>query len=244
MSYSGNLQLGPPATTGIPAAGMWGAPAAAPSMYHMPGMTAPGMRPAYPQPSAFGGLPIPPTAWGQQMPPQFGAPPMSPPHLQWGPTSPTGQPAPGWGQPASTNPFQSGPFAMGDQQGPSRPPPRPPAKDAPPKVENSAFTALDPLGDKEKKIGKDMFKDFQIAKPPAIPARKGEQGSNSAPAPSGNEGGAFDQYFSSKVGLVQDVADHDDFDITQMSATVNGKPTAERHHRSKVCVHDKLCPRL
>ncbi|CAK6963608.1 disabled homolog 2 isoform X1 [Scomber scombrus] len=218
----GNLQLGPPATTGIPAAGMWGAPAAAPSMYHMPGMTAPGLRPAYPQPSAFGGLPIPPTAWGQQMPPQFGAPPMSPPHLQWGPTSPTGPPAPGWGQPASTNPFQSGPFAaMGDQQGPSRPPPRPPAKDAPPKVENSAFTALDPLGDKEKKIGKDMFKDFQIAKPPAIPARKGEQGSNSAPAPSGNEAGAFDQYFSNKVGLVQDVADHDDFDITQMSATVN-----------------------
>ncbi|XP_062290705.1 disabled homolog 2 isoform X2 [Scomber scombrus] len=218
----GNLQLGPPATTGIPAAGMWGAPAAAPSMYHMPGMTAPGLRPAYPQPSAFGGLPIPPTAWGQQMPPQFGAPPMSPPHLQWGPTSPTGPPAPGWGQPASTNPFQSGPFAaMGDQQGPSRPPPRPPAKDAPPKVENSAFTALDPLGDKEKKIGKDMFKDFQIAKPPAIPARKGEQGSNSAPVPSGNEAGAFDQYFSNKVGLVQDVADHDDFDITQMSATVN-----------------------
>ena len=114
-----------------------------------------------------------------------------------------------------TNPFLSGAFpAMGDQQGPARPPPRPPAKEV--RVENSAFTALDPLGDKEKKTGKDMFKDFQIAKPPAIPARKGE--SNAAPAANNNM--AFDQYFSSKVGLAQDNADHDDFEIKQ--AVVNG----------------------
>ncbi|XP_044190008.1 disabled homolog 2 isoform X5 [Thunnus albacares] len=219
----GNLQLGPPATTSIPAAGMWGPSAVVPSMYPVPGMTAPGPGPAYPQPSAFGGLPIPPTAWGQQMPSQFSAPPLSPPHLAWGQPPPAGPlGAPGWGQPASTNPFQSGAFpAMGDQQGPSRPPPRPPAKEAPPKVENSAFTALDPLGDKEKKTGKDMFKDFQLAKPPAIPARKGEQGSNSALAPSSKEPGSFDQYFSSKVGLPQDAADHDDFDINQISAAAN-----------------------
>ncbi|XP_067430106.1 disabled homolog 2 isoform X6 [Thunnus thynnus] len=219
----GNLQLGPPATTSIPAAGMWGPSAVVPSMYPVPGMTAPGPGPAYPQPSAFGGLPIPPTAWGQQMPSQFSAPPLSPPHLAWGQSPPAGPlGAPGWGQPASTNPFQPGAFpAMGDQQGPSRPPPRPPAKEAPPKVENSAFTALDPLGDKEKKTGKDMFKDFQIAKPPAIPARKGEQGSNSALAPSSKEPGSFDQYFSSKVGLPQDAADHDDFDINQISAAAN-----------------------
>ncbi|XP_023278069.1 disabled homolog 2 isoform X3 [Seriola lalandi dorsalis] len=211
----GNLQLGPPATTSIPAAGMWGASTTAPSMFPMPGVTSPGPMPNFPQPSAFGGLPIPPTAWGQQMPPQFGVPPNA-----WGqppPTVPVG--APGWGQPAMTNPFHAGAFsAMGDQHGPSRPPPRPPAKEAPPKVENSAFTALDPLGDKEKKTGKDMFKDFQIAKPPAIPARKGELVSNSAPDPSSGEAGAFDQYFSNKVGLVQDVADHDDFDINQMPA--------------------------
>uniref|UniRef100_A0A3B4TAL9 DAB adaptor protein 2 n=1 Tax=Seriola dumerili TaxID=41447 RepID=A0A3B4TAL9_SERDU len=211
----GNLQLGPPATTSIPAAGMWGASTTAPSMFPMPGVTSPGPMPNFPQPSAFGGLPIPPTAWGQQMPPQFGVPPNA-----WGqppPTVPVG--APGWGQPAMTNPFHAGAFsAMGDQHGPSRPPPRPPAKEAPPKVENSAFTALDPLGDKEKKTGKDMFKDFQIAKPPAIPARKGELVSNSAPDPSSSEAGAFDQYFSNKVGLVQDVADHDDFDINQMPA--------------------------
>ncbi|XP_071321465.1 disabled homolog 2 isoform X2 [Trachinotus anak] len=215
LAALGNLQLGPPATTSIPAAGMWGASTTAPSMFPMPGVTAPGPRPNFPQPSAFGGLPIPPTAWGQQMPPQFGIPPNT-----WGqppPTVPVG--APGWGQPAVTNPFHAGAFpAMGDQQGPSRPPPRPPAKEAPPKVENSAFTALDPLGDKEKKTGKDMFKDFQIAKPPAIPARKGELVSNSAPASSDSEAGAFDQYFSSKVGLPQDAADHDDFDINQMPA--------------------------
>lgn len=67
-----------------------------------------------------------------------------------------------------------------------------------------------------------MFKDFQLAKPPAIPARKGELGSNSAPA-SSNEEGSFDQYFSSKVGLAQDSADHDDFDINQIQA-VNAAP--------------------
>ncbi|XP_030006442.1 disabled homolog 2 isoform X4 [Sphaeramia orbicularis] len=224
----GNLQLGPPApapcTTSVHATGMWGAPTVAPSMFTMPGMMPPGPRPAYPQPSAFGGLPIPPTAWGQQIPVPFN-PPLSPPHLDWGQPPPGGAPgAPGWGQP-STNPFHAGPFAaMGDQQGPSRPAPRPPAKEAPPKVQNSAFTALDPLGDKEKKTGKDMFKDFQLAKPPAIPARKGEQVSNSAPAPSSNEGGAFDQYFSSKVGVAQDAADHDDFDISQISSTANDAP--------------------
>lgn len=203
---------------------MWGASTAAPAMFPMAGVTAPGPRPSYPQPSAFGGVPIPPTAWGQQMPPQFGVPPNA-----WGqpaPAAPVG--APGWGQPAMTNPFHAaGAFpAMGDQHGPARPPPRPPAKEAPPKVENSAFTALDPLGDKEKKTGKDMFKDFQIAKPPAIPARKGELASNSAVASNSGEAGAFDQYFSNKVGLAQDVADHDDFDINQMSAA-NGKPAAQ-----------------
>lgn len=89
-------------------------------------------------------------------------------------------------------------------------------------MENSAFTALDPLGGKEKKTGKDMFKNFQIVKPPAIPARKGELTPGSA-QPTNPESGAFDQYFSSKVGLAQDAADHDDFDINQISSlAVNG----------------------
>ncbi|XP_076020109.1 disabled homolog 2 isoform X3 [Genypterus blacodes] len=220
----GTLQLGPPAATTMPGAGMWGAPA---SMFSMPGGVAhvapPGPRPAFPQPSAFGGPPIPPTAWSQ--PAQFGVPPVSPHHTWAQPPQAGPLGAPGWGQPAMTNPFLPGPFAvMGDQHNPSRPPPRPPVKEAPPKVENSAFTALDPLGEKEKKSGKEMFKDFQLAKPPAIPARKGEQGSNSAAAPGNSEGGAFDQYFSNKVGMAQDSADHDDFDIKQLSAVPNDVP--------------------
>ncbi|XP_020777392.1 disabled homolog 2 isoform X1 [Boleophthalmus pectinirostris] len=217
-----NLQLGPPPSNST-AAPVWGAPTTTPSILNMPGVMPAAPRPVYPQPSAFGGLPIPPSAWGPQMPPQF-APPLSPPHLAWGQPSATMPPVgPGWGQP-STNPFHSGPFsAMGDQQGPARPPPRPPVKE-PPKVENNAFTALDPLGDKEKKMGKDMFKDFKIAKPPAIPARKGEQGTNIAPVLGSKEEGAFEQYFSSKVGVAQDAADHDDFDIHQISAAANGTP--------------------
>lgn len=199
-----------PATTTVPALGVWGAPGAAPTMFPMPGVPAPG---PFLQPPAFGvPMQMQPPAWGQQIPPHFAAPPMSPPHLSWG-------------QPAPSNPFQPGPFpGMGDQHGPSRPPPRPPVE-APPKVENSAFVALDPLGGKEKKSGKNMFKDFQIAKPPAIPARKGELTPSSAPPPSDKESGAFDQYFSSKVGVAQDAADHDDFDINQMPAlAVNGTP--------------------
>ncbi|XP_077442385.1 disabled homolog 2 isoform X1 [Vanacampus margaritifer] len=203
----GDLQLGPPpASTSIPPAGMWATSTVAPSMYAVPAA-------AYPQPSAFGGLPIPPNAWGHQMPPQFGAP-----QLAWGQPAP---PAAVWGHPATTNPFQPGPFpGLGDQQGPSRPPPRPPVKEAPPKAERNAFTALDPLGEKEKKTGKDMFKDFQLAKPPAIPARKGEQAGTPA-----SESGAFDQYFNNKVGLAQNAADHDDFDINQMSVAVNDAPS-------------------
>lgn len=197
--------MGPPATANISAGGMWAAPTAAHMMFPMPGVVAPSPRYGYPQQSAFGGLPIPPNAWSHQMPPQISPPPLSPPHIFCQP------PAPGPGG-AATNPFLSG--SLTDQQGPSRPPPRPPTA---PKIENNAFTALDPLGDKEKKIGKDMFKDFQLAKPPAIPARKGEMGSSSSSGSSGDRSGTFDEYFTSKVGLAQDIADHDDFDINRMS---------------------------
>uniref|UniRef100_A0A674MYI9 DAB adaptor protein 2 n=1 Tax=Takifugu rubripes TaxID=31033 RepID=A0A674MYI9_TAKRU len=226
LAALGNLQLGPPAPTNIPAAGMWAAPSAAPTMFPMPGVVAPGPRYGFPQQSAFGGLPIPPNAWGHQMPPQMSPPPLSPPHIFCQPpaTGPAG---------AATNPFLSGSFP--DQQGPSRPPPRPPAA---PKIENNAFTALDPLGDREKKMGKDMFKDFQLAKPPAIPARKGEAGSSPTPAPAG---GAFDEYFTSKVGLAQETADHDDFDINQMSPPLKGKPAP---NASACCVSSAFSPGL
>ncbi|XP_014868886.1 PREDICTED: disabled homolog 2 isoform X2 [Poecilia mexicana] len=200
MAALGNLQLGPPATS-VPAMGVWGSSPAPATMYHMPGIAAPGPRPNFVQPAPFA-VPMQPPAWGPQVAPQFSSPPLSPPHLQWA-------------QPAPSNPFQT----MGDQ-GPSRPPPRPPAKETPARVENSAFTALDPLGDKEKKTGKDMFKNFQLAKPPAIPARKGEVASSTA-APTAKESGAFDEYFSNKVGVAQEAADHDDFDISRMSSLAN-----------------------
>lgn len=62
----------------------------------------------------------------------------------------------------------------------SPPPPQLPPRIAPPKEltkkESDAFTALDPLGDKEIRDVKEMFKDFQLTKPPAVPARRAEQG--------------------------------------------------------------------
>ncbi|XP_046870175.1 disabled homolog 2 isoform X1 [Hypomesus transpacificus] len=214
----GNLNLGQPT-----APSPWGAPG---PMFSMPGgmpqVPLPGPQAHFPQPSAFGALPIPPQAWGQPGQACFGAPPVTQPQAWGQPPPAVHMGAPGWGQPPMVNPFQPGPFPMmGGQQGPPRPPPRPPVKEAPPKVENSAFTALDPLGEREKKSGKDMFKDFQLAKPPAIPARKGEP---PGPTPSTNGDGAFAQYFSSKVGLPQDVADHDDFDINQLSPASNDAP--------------------
>lgn len=85
-----------------------------------------------------------------------------------------------------------------------------------PKKESDAFTALDPLGEKEKKNVKDMFKDYQLAKPPAVPARRGEHQNNSS-----STSGAFSNYFSSKVGIPQEIADHDDHDISQLSSKIN-----------------------
>ncbi|XP_044054205.1 DAB adaptor protein 1a isoform X2 [Siniperca chuatsi] len=57
-----------------------------------------------------------------------------------------------------------------------------------------------------------MFKDFQLAKPPAMPSKKGEQ-----PSLTGTSE-AFSTYFS-RVGTAQDTDDCDDFDISQMNLT-------------------------
>ncbi|XP_035997340.1 DAB adaptor protein 1a isoform X5 [Fundulus heteroclitus] len=67
-------------------------------------------------------------------------------------------------------------------------------------------------GDGAKKIGKEMFKDFQLAKPPAMPSKKGDQ-----PSLAGTSE-AFSSYFS-RVGTAQDTDDCDDFDISQMNLT-------------------------
>ncbi|NXJ68229.1 DAB2 protein, partial [Rostratula benghalensis] len=98
-----------------------------------------------------------------------------------------------WAQPSSAaNPFQSSVFpsstlpAQTSSVLPSASttsPPQPPPRTAPQKElskkESDAFIALDPLGDKEMKDVKEMFKDFQLMKPPAVPARRGEQQSHS-----------------------------------------------------------------
>uniref|UniRef100_A0A8D0AB40 DAB adaptor protein 1a n=1 Tax=Sander lucioperca TaxID=283035 RepID=A0A8D0AB40_SANLU len=67
-------------------------------------------------------------------------------------------------------------------------------------------------GERARKMGKEMFKDFQLAKPPAMPLKKGEQ-----PGLAGTSE-AFSTYFS-RVGTAQDTDDCDDFDISQMNLT-------------------------
>ncbi|XP_048384222.2 disabled homolog 2 isoform X2 [Stegostoma tigrinum] len=180
------------------------------------------------QPNVFG---QPGAVWGQPAP--FGA---APSPATWGQHTPA--PPSVWGQPVpQANPFGSNPFAAshlpmvppivgltpsaGALVTPPPPPPRPSPQEAT-KPQSNAFTALDPLGDKEKKSVKELFKDFQMAKPPAIPARKSE------PSAVTGASGAFAEYFSSKVGVAQETADHDDFDIHQLSpaSTSNEAPTA------------------
>ncbi|XP_041111261.1 disabled homolog 2-like isoform X3 [Polyodon spathula] len=216
----GALSLGasPAVTTA-----QWGQ---SPSVFPPPNSMAPGqMMGAQPfgQPGIYSAQPVP--GWGQQA--AFGAAP-SPQPPGWGQVVVTSPPG-AW--PQSTpfaNPFQPnmfpaampGPMAGITQSGPPpQPPPRPAAVKEAPKVENSAFSVLDPLGEKEKKNNvKEMFRDFQMAKPPAVPARRGEQLAVTSTS------GAFSQYFTSRVGHIQDVADHDDFDINQISTKINEPP--------------------
>uniref|UniRef100_A0A8C2BGH0 DAB adaptor protein 2 n=1 Tax=Cyprinus carpio TaxID=7962 RepID=A0A8C2BGH0_CYPCA len=214
----GSLSLGSTSVTQTPgtAPSLWSqTPTMFPPQGGVPQVTVPVQPNSFPQPPAFGGLPA--SAWGQQGVSPFGPPAVT---QAWGQPG-TAAPGGAW----STSCPVASPFAnqfapmmppnamMGMQQSavvPPRPPPRPPVKEDPPMVK-SAFTALDPLGEKEKKTGKDMFKNFQMVKP-----QKAEEGTG----PGTN--GSFDQYFSSKVGLAQEVADHDDFDINQISVNSNG----------------------
>uniref|UniRef100_A0A673MSJ5 Disabled homolog 1-like n=1 Tax=Sinocyclocheilus rhinocerous TaxID=307959 RepID=A0A673MSJ5_9TELE len=81
----------------------------------------------------------------------------------------------------------------------------------------SASTASSPqhgerMLQRQAKMSKEMFKDFQMAKPPTMPARKSEQPSLSCTTD------AFTSYFS-RVGISQDTDDCDDFDISQMNLT-------------------------
>ncbi|XP_077390894.1 disabled homolog 1 isoform X2 [Festucalex cinctus] len=88
--------------------------------------------------------------------------------------------------------------------------------------------------ERAKKMSKEMFKDFQLAKPPAMPSKKGEQQSSLA-----GTSEAFSTYFS-RVGTAQDTDDCDDFDISQMNLTpvtsttpsTNSPPTPAPHQSS------------
>ncbi|XP_019752247.1 disabled homolog 1 isoform X2 [Hippocampus comes] len=88
--------------------------------------------------------------------------------------------------------------------------------------------------ERAKKMSKEMFKDFQLVKPPAMPSKKGEQ----QPGLAGTSE-AFSTYFS-RVGTAQDTDDCDDFDISQMNLTpvtsttpsTNSPPTPAPHQSS------------
>lgn len=210
----GSMPMGPQSVPQVPGTSPWGQPA--PSMFppqgQVPHVPVQGMPPnSFPQPAAFGGASVP--QWGQQTASPF-APPAAPQvwgqpvpaaaPMNWPPSGPMSNPMP----PGQFPPMMSPPGGMmaGQQSAVpiSRPPPRPPVKEEPPAVK-SAFTSLDPFGGKQQKSGKEMFKDFQMAKP------------GGASTPGSNTNGSFDQYFSSKVGVPQEAADHDDFDINQLS---------------------------
>ncbi|KAL6107500.1 dab1 [Pungitius sinensis] len=67
-------------------------------------------------------------------------------------------------------------------------------------------------GERARKAGKEMFKDFQLARPPAMRAEQAEQAVLACTSQ------AFSSYFS-RVGAAQDADDCDDFDISQMNLT-------------------------
>lgn len=99
---------------------------------------------------------------------------------------------------------------------PKRSPPQAPTKED---ATKNAFLTLDPLGEKEKKTGKDMFKDFEMVKVSSPATHITEMTSPAVPL--SGDGKAFTEYFKNKVGVPQERADHDDFDIHQISTAIN-----------------------
>ncbi|XP_058681957.1 disabled homolog 2 isoform X5 [Poecile atricapillus] len=157
------------------------------SVFHGSMMSA--QSPGFTQPLAFGTQAVP--GWNQSS--SFGATSTQSSGL-W--PQPAQVPPSSWAQPTSAvNPFQSSVFtsptlpaqtasalpSMSTAASPPQPPPRTTQQKELSKKESDAFIALDPLGDKEMKDVKEMFKDFQLTKPPAVPARRGEQQSLSEP---------------------------------------------------------------
>ncbi|NXE35666.1 DAB2 protein, partial [Ptilorrhoa leucosticta] len=187
-------------TTASPLAGLGGVPVTsspwtpqtvsftqATSVFH--GSMMPAQSPGFTQPLAFGTQAVP--GWNQSA--SFGATPTQSSGL-W--SQPAQVPPSSWAQPTgAVNPFQSSVFtsptlpaqtvsalpSVSTTASPPQPPPRTTPQKELSKKESDAFIALDPLGDKEMKDVKEMFKDFQLTKPPAVPARRGEQQSLSEP---------------------------------------------------------------
>uniref|UniRef100_A0A452R9C9 DAB adaptor protein 2 n=1 Tax=Ursus americanus TaxID=9643 RepID=A0A452R9C9_URSAM len=188
----------------------------------VPGAMMSGQPSGFSQPVVFTTSPAVP-GWSQ--PSSFAASTSPPAPVVWGPSASV---APNtWSSTSPLgNPFQSNifPASAVSTQSPSMlssllvAPPQPPPRTGPPKdISSDAFTALDPLGDKEVKEVKEMFKDFQLRQPPAVPARKGEQTSSGTSS-------AFSSYFNSKVGIPQENADHDDFEANQLLKKINEPP--------------------
>lgn len=194
-----------------------------PSM--VPGAMMAGQPSGFSQPIVFTTSPSVP-GWNQ--PSSFAVSVSSPPPVAWG-TSASITPNTWSANSPLGNPFQSNVFPAPAVSTPPpsmlssllATPPQPPPRTGPPKdVPSDAFIALDPLGDREVKEVKEMFKDFQLRQPPTVPARKGEQNSSGTSS-------AFSNYFNSKVGIPQENADHDDLDANQLLRKINGKlPTS------------------
>ncbi|XP_041328464.1 disabled homolog 2 isoform X2 [Pyrgilauda ruficollis] len=151
------------------------------SVFH--GSMMPAQSPGFTQPLVFGTQTVP--GWNQSS--SFGATPTQSSGLWSQPAQVTPS---SWAQPTSAvNPFQSSMFtspplpaqtasalpSLSTAASPPQPPPRAAVQKELSKKESDAFIALDPLGDREMKDVKEMFKDFQLTKPPAVPARRGEQ---------------------------------------------------------------------
>ncbi|XP_033035329.1 disabled homolog 2 isoform X2 [Trachypithecus francoisi] len=210
-------------TVTLPQAGPWNTASLvfnqSPSI--VPGAMMGGQPSGFGQPVIFGTSPAVP-GWNQPSPFAASTPPPMP--VVWGPSASVAPNAWSTTSPLG-NPFQSNIFpapAVSTQPQSMHSllatPPQPPPRAGPPRdISSDAFTALDPLGDKEIKDVKEMFKDFQLRQPPAVPARKGEQ------TPSGTSS-AFSSYFNSKVGIPQENADHDDFDANQLLNKINEPP--------------------
>ncbi|XP_037674643.1 disabled homolog 2-like [Choloepus didactylus] len=213
----GGVPVTPPQT------GPWNPPPSlvfnqSPSM--VPGAIVGGQPSGFGQSLIFGTRPAVP-GWNQ---PSSSAASTSPPApAVWGPLACVAANA--WPSTTSLgNPFQSNVFpAPVPAQSSSMlssllvaPPQPPPRTAAAQDISKDTFTALDPLGDKDVKEVKEMFKDLQLQQPP-VPARKGEQSSSETSS-------AFSSYFHSKVDIPQDNADHDDFDANQLLSKINEPP--------------------